>query len=148
MSKERANADRDLRPKKQHTGYVVLSSREREYRYKDKNRRWKTVLLWETVLQSPYTVGFSDVQARQQMQEDIFAFDDDGCWMIQRIGIDGSYRQGYGEMIEDKEWKECYPQYNVMLDRYLKANYRTGYWELIFNHTKALGTVPDDMRRR
>ncbi len=148
MSKERANADRELRPKKQHTGYVVLSSREREYRYKDGNRHWRTVLLWETVLQSPYSVGFSDIQARQQMQEDLFAKDEGDQWMIQRIGINGSYRKGYEEMIEDKRWRDCHQQYNVMLDRHLKANYRTGYWELIFNHTKSLGMVPDDMRGR
>ena len=35
ISKERANADRKLKPKKEHTGYVVTSSEEKEYRYRD-----------------------------------------------------------------------------------------------------------------
>ena len=34
IARERANADRKLRPKKTHTGYVVLTSSEKEYRYK------------------------------------------------------------------------------------------------------------------
>lgn len=33
IARERANADRKLRPKKTHTGYVVLTSSEKEYRY-------------------------------------------------------------------------------------------------------------------
>ena len=32
IARERANADRKLRPKKTHTGYVVLTSSEKEYR--------------------------------------------------------------------------------------------------------------------
>lgn len=36
--------------------------------------------------------------------------------------------------------------YNVMLERRLKANYRTGFWEMIFLHTKPLAAVPSDMR--
>ena len=42
ISKERANADRNLKPKKEHTGYVVVSSTEKEYRYK--------VLLYEAAI--------------------------------------------------------------------------------------------------
>lgn len=35
ICRERANAERNLRPKKQHTGYVVLDSRMKTYRYKE-----------------------------------------------------------------------------------------------------------------
>lgn len=49
-------------------------------------------------------------------------------------------------MIEDPEWRKEYPERNVMLERRLKANYRTGYWEIIFLHTKPLGPVPADMK--
>lgn len=49
-------------------------------------------------------------------------------------------------MIYDKDWREEYRNYNVMLERRLKANYRTGFWEMIFLHTKPLAAVPSDMR--
>lgn len=35
---------------------------------------------------------------------------------------------------------------NVMLERRLQVNYKTGDWEVIFSHTKPLGLVPEDMR--
>ncbi|OKZ58405.1 MAG: hypothetical protein BHV91_03080 [Clostridiales bacterium 44_9] len=34
ISRERANADRGIKPKKERSGYVVLSSRQKKYRYK------------------------------------------------------------------------------------------------------------------
>jgi len=59
MAKKRANAERDLRPKTEHTGYVVLRSVEKDHPYgtgKNKN----VVRLWETVLQ-----GASDNEAHR-----------------------------------------------------------------------------------
>ena len=37
IARERANADRGIKPKKERSGYVVLSSRQKKYKYK-KNR--------------------------------------------------------------------------------------------------------------
>ena len=137
ISRERANADRKLRPKKEHTGYVVVASMEKEHRYKDGNRRLRSVMLWETVLETPYAVDFEVAEVRELIH---------GHWLIGRIGITGNHPKGYSDMIYDKDWREDYHKYNVMLERRLKANYRTGFWEIIFLHTKPLATVPADMR--
>ena len=145
IAKERANADRKLKPKKEHTGYVVVASMEKEHRYKDGNRRWRSVMLWETVLETPYAVDLEVAEVRHLIQE-LFQKDEAGNWLIQRIGINGNYPKGYAEMIDDKDWREDYRQYNVMLERRLKANYRTGFWEISFLHTKPLAAVPADMR--
>ncbi|HAZ73945.1 MAG TPA: hypothetical protein DCW53_00940 [Rikenellaceae bacterium] len=145
ITRERANADRKLKPKKEHTGYVVVSSMEKEHRYKDGNRRWCTVMLWETVLETPYTVDFEVEEVRRLIQE-LFQGDEEGNWLIVKIGITGNYPKGYADMICDKDWREVYRNYNVMLERRLKANYRTGFWEIIFLHTKPLAAVPSDMR--
>ncbi len=51
-------------------------------------------------------------------------------------------------MIEDKRWCADHDSSNVMLDWRLRANHRTGYWEVLFFHTKPLGIVPPDMRTR
>lgn len=101
--------------------------------------------LWETVIETPYVVSFEVDEIRSLIQE-LFTEDADGCWMIQRIGINGNYPEGYTKMIEDPEWRKVYSEYNVMLERRLKANYRTGYWEIIFLHTKPLGPVPADIK--
>lgn len=146
ISRERANADRKLKPKKAHTGYVVISSAEKERRYRDGNGRWKTVVLWETVLQGPYSVDFIEEQARKQMLEELFREDESGQWPIVQIGITGAYDGGYAAMVEDKEWREVHQEYNVMVERRLRANFRAGFWEVVLVHTKGLGVVPGNMR--
>lgn len=147
ISRERANADRQLRPKKDHTGYVVVSSAEKESSYKDYYGKNKKVMLWETVLQSPYSVDFTEEQARKQTKE-LFQPDEDGYWPIHRIGISATYGKGYAELIREKEWKSDWSKRNVLLSRRLRANYRAGYWEMIFLHTKPLSVVPKNMRAR
>ena len=39
-------------------------------------------------------------------------------------------------------------QENIMLRPYFRANFKAGYWEAVFFHTKPLGVVPADMRAR
>lgn len=147
ISRERANADRRLRPKKEHTGYVVVSSAEKEISYKDYYGKNKKVMLWETVLQSPYSVDFTEEQARHQMQE-LFKRRENGGWLISQIGISATYGKGYAELIREKEWKSDVSKRNILLSRRLRANYRARYWEMIFLHTKPLSVVPKNMRVR
>lgn len=145
ITKERANAERDLKPKKEHTGYVVLTSVEKESRYKDSYGHPQTITLWETAMETPYTVDFEAEQVRGLIRE-LTQADEDGNWPIRRIGITGNYPGKYANMIQNKEWHEKYKEHNVMLERWLRANYRSGYWELVFLHTKPLAVVPPDMR--
>ena len=148
ISKERANKDRNLRPKKEHSGYVIISSTEKTYRYKGKNRYWTAAALWETVLQIPYSVDFTENQARKQVKDDLFKRDTDQlCYLLlKKIGITAVYGQEYSEMMKDDKWRDAHAPHNVMLDWRLRANYRTGYWEVIFSHTKPLDIVPKEMR--
>ena len=141
ISRERANADRKLKPKREHTGYVVISSTERDHSYKDSYGKVKTVHIWETVLQSPYRIDFTEEQARRET-EDLFAGDE---WMIQKIGINGIFLEGYADMLREPAadgWMDC----NVVIGLKLRANYRSEYWEAILLHTKPLDVVPADMR--
>ena len=147
IARERANADRKLRPKKEHSGYVVITSMEKEHRYKDIDDGYlKYVTLWETVLETPYVVRLEVPEVKSLTQE-LFQYDENEKWMISRIGINAKYERGYADMIRNKDWKE-HARCNVMVDRRLKANYRTGYWEIIFLHTKPLSSVPMDMMPR
>ncbi|WP_031476528.1 hypothetical protein [Agathobaculum desmolans] len=147
ISRERANADRRLRPKKEHTGYVVVSSAEKEISYKDYYGKNKKVMLWETVLQSPYSVDFTEEQARHQMQE-LFNRGENGRWLISQIGINASTDGGYAHLISDPKTRAELAVRNFLLDKRLRANYRAGYWEIIFLHTKPLSVVPKNMRAR
>lgn len=149
IAKERANTDRKLRPKKEHTGYVVAYSAEREYRYKKDRLQWGRAVLWETVIQSPYTVEFDEEQAKGQIWEDLFRIQEDGAWLIKRIGIELAYQGKYENLLALEEWETEY-QANILLEPETKfrANFKTSYWEVVVLHTKALGVVPPDMRAR
>lgn len=146
IAKERANADRKLKPKKEHTGYYVVVSEETEHQYKDGNRHLKRVVLWKTVIQSPYVVDFPVSQARKQIQDELILADEDGHRLIDRLGINGVYNKGYGSMIEDRVWCAEPEKFNIMLKPKFRANFRVGYWEVICLHTKPLSVVPRDMR--
>lgn len=146
IAKERANADRKLKPKKEHTGYLVVFSGEKEHQFKNGNRRVKRVLLWETVIQSPYVVDFPEAQIRKQILEELLRKDEDGYRLIDRLGINGYYGKGYGSMIEDREWCAEPERFNIMLKPKFRANFRAGYWEVVCLHTKPLDVVPKDMR--
>lgn len=147
ISKERANADRKLKPKKDHTGYVVVVTEDKEYRYRVR-RQWEKVKLKETVLQSHYSVDFTEKEARTQIERELFPEGEQ--WPIGRIGINGRYKGRYEDMIEDTSLGKDFLKRNVLLagQQRLRANFRTGYWELVFMHTKPLGVVPPEMRVR
>ena len=146
ISRERANAERKLRPKKEHTGYVVVSSTEKEYRYKVTRKEFETVTLWETVIQSPYTVDFTEEEAKKLIAGDLTPKDE--TWLVAKIGINGSYRGKYEKMIAKTDSSDDFLQRNIMFPISMRANFRTGYWEAFFLHTKPLGIVPADMRAR
>ena len=155
--KETINAARGLKPKKKHTGYCVISSTEKVYRYKDAYGKLQDNLLWETILEMPYTVDFEPEKIKRLFLEDLFIPDENERWKIGEIGINATYFADEENMIEGKfeeiivdyNWGERdeYKQYNVVFEPQIKANYRTGYWEIIFYHTKPLKNVPATWRR-
>ena len=145
IAKERANADRKLKPKKEHSGYVVVISSEKIYRYKD-GRRLGSVKLWETVIQSPYSIEFPAKQAKKLIIEEFFS--ETGEWKAARLGIDRWFSGDYGNFLKDQNVDEEFVKHNVALMEYrsFRANYRAGYWEVILVHTRPLEVVPKDMR--
>ena len=150
ISRERANADRKLKPKKEHTGYFVVSTLEKDYRFKINRHQWEQTRLWETMLQSPYSVDFTEEQARKQIREDLFGVDQDSLWLIGGIGIVSAYDGRYEDLIKLKDWETKYEAENIAMKPELKlrVNFRAGYWEASFLHTKPLGVVPPEMRVR
>lgn len=141
MNRERANAERELRPKKKHPGYVVLSSGEKTYRIKEE-KAWRDVLIWETRIQSPYNVEFTAEQARGQMLEEMGS--EGEIKLLEKLGIRALFPEGYEELTADSAWQE--EQYNAAFELWLRANYRSGYWEGFLRHTKPLGIVPKELR--
>lgn len=145
IARERANADRKLKPKKEHTGYVVVVSSEKIYRYKH-GRRLESVKLWETVIQSPYSIEFPAKQAKKLILEEFFP--ENGEWEAARLGIERWVAGDYEDFLSAADKDEEFIQQNTALTGYrsFRANYRAGYWEMILVHTRPLEVVPKDMR--
>ncbi len=143
IARERANADRGIKPKKERSGYVVLSSRQKKYKYKENRHDWEEVYLWETVIQTPYVVSFTAEQAMTETQE-LFARDEQGHWLIGRLGIAGEYGGKYEDMLDDPRctaWKD----YNIIVEKSFNANVKAGYWEIIITHTKPLDNIGTEL---
>lgn len=54
----------------------------------------KKMVLWKTVIQSPYVVGFPAAQARNQIPEELLQENEDGHRLIERLGINRIYNRG------------------------------------------------------
>lgn len=73
--------------------------------------------------------------------------DDEGSHLVKQLGIQGYCGQKYEDMLAGRDWiTEEEENNNIMLEKQMRANYRSGYWEVLFFHTKPLGIVPKDMR--
>lgn len=123
ISRERANADRGLIPKKKHTGYVVLSSTEKEYRVSKRK-----VIVWETVLQTPYPVDFTDDQVKKETERALCDLDHHSNsgnvagagYITQKLGVDFYFKatdEEYYSMLRQKNncEKEQITAANIMM---------------------------------
>lgn len=141
INRERANAARGLTPKKQHSGYVVLQSQEREIRY-PYGRGTRTMPGWETTLQTPYSVELSEETAREQIEREMNGGEAPG--LLKKLGMEGAVEvDRLWQLAEGHE-----PMPNVAVRQKLRANYRAGYWEVSYTHTLALDSVPKELRGR
>lgn len=140
INKEKSNAERKLRPKKEHTGYVVISSQEKEVRYKA-GKRMQSLVVWETILQSPYSIDFPEEQARTQIYNELLT--NEGGWKLGDIGITSRYMASLEEMVENLGQKIF--EQNRAYSQRLRANYKARYWEYIVLHTLPLERVPKNM---
>lgn len=145
ICRERANSARKLKPKKGHSGFVVVFSAEKEYHYKA-GKNLKTVRLWETVLQSPYPVDVIEEQARRLIVDGLLQKGEDNLCLTEKLGIDAVYQCRYEDLIWHLGDAKQLASQNFMMDQRLRANYRAGYWEVIFFHTRALERVPTEMQ--
>lgn len=112
-------------------------------------RYYYTITLWETVLQSPYSVDFTEEQARYQIHEDLMQHEDGKEWALSRIGI---CEKPDPKFCDPFEYNEIMENENVLVRYQLRANYqarrgeKTGFWDIILVHQKPIPQVPKDMR--
>lgn len=148
VSRERANADRNLKPKKERCGYVVVNSEEKETGFRAGGKRLHKVMLWETTIQTPYSVQMAEAVVRKQIEEDLFPAGKKAM-IVGRIGITGKFNGSYEKFLEGKTQnpEDSFYNGNVVISRQqrLKRRFRLEYWEVAIVHTKPLGDIPEDL---
>lgn len=130
IMKERANADREIVPKKKHHGYIILYSQElyiRQEAYKSSTYDEPEPPTWKIQVQTPYPINFKSCEIKEQIFED---FKDNGIFA--EMGI---------QTVSNKK------DTGIKIHHYLfKANTRTGYWEIEL-HTTGEINIPQSMRQ-
>ena len=159
IARERANQARNIRPKKDHDGYLVMISRQwtehYEYEYTKEEydaldssfrnrhsfpyKEKRTASAWKSTIQTPYDASIPLNQIRGQIMSDLWnggVLEDIGCPKMLKDEYNGTYYEwpdedGYGV--------------NGMYRWTFQANYKAGYWELEIFTTKSL-RVPEGRR--
>ena len=131
ICRERANADRNITPKKEHDGYLVLQSRDWRERLPDR----RMVRTWKSVLQTPYDASIEQSVIEKQILEDLTekVLVDIGCLHYVLPEDNGKYTH------EDDG--------GVMYCWRFSADYKLGFWCVIIYTTRPL-VVPVERRHR
>ena len=143
VATERANAKRELTPKKQHIGYVFLSVEDYIYNcecvVKDSK---KTMMLklpcFRIRLQSPY-----DVALEQKAVKDLI-YNDFLNKIMHKINVDSVYRKDFGGCVANEVRKVWSDTETFMFKLVYKANFQKGLWEVEF-FARDMPVVPHDM---
>ena len=138
ISRERANSDRGVQPKKEHDGYIVLRSEqwydtvktshpEKGYeRYSEEflakynllRTEVQNVDAWKTVIQTPYSTKLTYDQAEHEIQSDLE-------WeVLDDLGVKGCRSISINAVLATNN------PGNICYKYRLRAEYRTGYWEV------------------
>lgn len=140
ISRERANSDRKISPKKTRSGYLVISTVQRK---KDSSAR---IRLWQTTIQTPYNSDFTPEVVQKQVMHDL-SDNSQGDSLLDQMGIDKIYEKSdyYETMRSDRAWCPKPDDYNIALQPLWGL--RHDYWEIVFLHTKQLKKIPMDLRK-
>lgn len=141
INKERANAERDLRPKKEHTGYVMVMSKMIDRINRNtQNMFSEHPHIWKSVLQTPYDVSLPYEQLILIIGMDF------NTSLNSKLGIAYSF-YSYDEYHNSDIFyrNKNDERINVVYNQKYNTNYRSGYWEIEFLHLYPL-LVPSDMR--
>ena len=148
ISRERANAERNLVPKKTHSGYLVISSSQyfERIQEEDPNDNWKTVtvekLVWKTSLQTPFDASLPLNEIEPEIKNDFMdeIFGPLGICRIRTDDLNGEYKKFKEEDENGSEHEVC-----GVYKWIFRANFRLGFWEAEIYHTLPIH-VPNEFR--
>lgn len=148
IARERANAERNITPKKSHDGYLIIGSRQwtetitaelPEPGYEAFSREWliqnnrivterRSLKVWKTTLQSPYDVCIPAGQVIQMIDADL------NQHILDNMGYHGINKASVNETASKND-----DSYGHVYKCEYSANCRNGFWEVeIYSEQPAL----------
>lgn len=131
--KERNNADLEQRPKKSHTGYSLVSMIPIEHRFKV-DYDFIKLKCFESIFQTPYKLELNYSDVIITVKND---FNGDSERNILK-SLNADY-VAYDETIEEVHKRiksnKSNEEQMICFNFRIKANGRSKYWEIVFNHT-------------
>jgi ElaB/YqjD/DUF883 family membrane-anchored ribosome-binding protein len=129
---EKANAKRELTPKKQHTGYIFLSIEEYIFNcdcfISEDSKKTKILKFpcFRIRLQSPYDVSLELKAAQDLIFEDLLNN------IMDKMNVNSVFKDGINGTTED-EVKKIWKEKEAFIFRlFYKANFQKGFWEVEF----------------
>lgn len=128
ISKERANQERNLRPKKTHDGFVILSRQSifyKFYYYKSKRANFIEFDCFKTKIQTPFDSSINFDLIRDDI---IISFQN----IMNKFGIDTWYDYYSVSNASLDELKELFynSNNNFIFKHCFISNYKSNFWEL------------------
>ena len=124
--KKRSNADRDVRPKTQRSGYLFQQMQQRlTFTRRD------PIITYETFLESPYPISMSLASAQFTIRQDLEEL------IMPMLEISSISNKDITILQKNSE--------NIIFQILLKANVKEGYWLVIIHHTRPFANLPEDL---
>ena len=139
IMKNRANAKRGIKPKKQHDGYVVLKSEQYEFSHQLSKTNRETLTLWRTVVQSPIDIGIHAPEAKKLIH-DAFRHKFGAKLGFERIQTDKKSLSANIQEIKNEDWNDT----TYLLDAKYRQNTKPRLWEVTYVHNWPI-TIPEEM---
>lgn len=139
VMKERANADRNIRPKKKRNGYLILNSVQYTYNFYFENRKKRYLVnlpCWRVTIQSYYECSLPFLTIKKEIEKDLTYFSP-------KLGINNVYN--LENVSEEKLYEYWNTEENFIFKATYKQNVRSNFWEVEYL-TRASIQIPEDMR--
>ena len=140
IMRERANAKRGLKPKKNHYGYMVLDSQQYNYifRYWVQGRsNSKNFSCWKVRIQSPYNSSIPYDTIVKEIQNDLLKVFGASLNIQSVTNVENQSYDNFKKLYDGNK--------NFIFRTSYKANIRSGFWEVEYL-VKSNITIPEDMR--
>ena len=141
ISRERSNKDRDLHPRRGHTGYVLLSEDIIEYKHdRGKNKPPHRLAAYRCNFQTPFNRKFSREQVERQTFEDLQD-------IFSKCGITTVVKKwttppGVYDAALEKAWAADSVAFSIRA----RFNGRADYWEITCITNKPIEIIPEILK--